>query len=275
MKEYRLRGPTDSELRLAPWLVERTRIIPDDVQRMLDCGAVVVRFRGKGPWVRVRDGRLKLHGDDQIHATYEPSVLALPPVVAPAPLWVGPHYGVWVKPSGVMSQGTAAGDHCSLLRAVEKTGKKVFLVHRLDRETEGLILIAFTPKAAAQLSDMFQKQEIHKTYLAQAVRGDVLSRYNGLIDAALDGKKAETAFIILGPAGEGKVLVELRPLTGRLHQLRRHLALVGSGIWGDPKYGTGNKNRDGLRLAAVGLSFQDPFDGREKKFSYEPAFQRS
>ena len=79
-------------------------------------------------------------------------------------------YSVWFKPAGLMSQGTKYGDHCSLLRLAGlffKSKRKVFPVHRLDREASGMVLIAHDKTAAGKLSRLFRSQQIIKRYRAQ------------------------------------------------------------------------------------------------------------
>ncbi len=272
MKTFRPRGPAADE-RLGTFLARTTKLPESVVQRMLETGAVTVRFRGKGAWERVRDARLKVNADDEVVAAHDPKVLSLPAFPATPPVWEGPHYGVWGKPAGFMTQGSPSGDHTSLLYAVERAGKKAFPVHRLDRETEGLVLVAYTPKAANALSVLFQEHKIQKTYLAVVCPARPLREEEGTIDAPIDGKAATTRWRLLGPAGEGRLLLELQPLTGRLHQIRRHLVLIGAPVWGDPKYGSNNKNRDGMKLAAVGLSFTDPFDGGPRRFETVASFR--
>lgn len=106
---------------------------------------------------------------------------------------------VWYKPAGLLSQGSKQGDHCSLLRIVEQTmNRKTFLVHRLDREANGLMLVAHTEKLAAALSGLFQKNRIDKHYRA-SVAGEWkpadLAPEKILplkIDSDIDGKHAVT-----------------------------------------------------------------------------------
>ncbi|HLT22061.1 MAG TPA: hypothetical protein VKZ84_01395, partial [Bacteriovoracaceae bacterium] len=65
---------------------------------------------------------------------------------------------------------------------------------------------------------------------------------------------------------EGHSLVEVEIKTGRLHQIRKHFEMIGHPVLGDPKYGKGNKNKDGLKLQAYALEFRDPFDRQKKSF---------
>jgi tRNA pseudouridine32 synthase/23S rRNA pseudouridine746 synthase len=127
------------------------------------------------------------------------------------------------------------------------------------------MVIAYDSKAAGRLSQLFLKNEITKTYLA-LVKGELIPKNRGTIDHSLDGKKAITHFEVL-EVKDGKSLLSLTIDTGRLHQIRRHLEIIGHPVMGDPKYGQGNKNRDGLKLLAKSLSFRDPWSQELRIFS--------
>jgi len=261
------------EARLIDALTGQLKLPRETLERLCAMGAVQVRPQGKGAWKRVRDPQFTLKGGDELQVAYEPRVLELPAFETTGPIWECPHYGVFFKPAGIMSQGTAAGDHRSILYAVEKLGHEAYPVHRLDRETEGPMLVAYSSEGAARLSELFQQQAVKKTYQAIIVNAVRLSSQQGSFKQDLDGKKAQTDYLILENLPDGRALVELTPLTGRLHQLRRHLAMAGSGIWGDPKYGKDNKNRDGLKLAAIALEFRDPWTKENRRFHVEASFK--
>ena len=89
----------------------------------------------------------------------------------------------------------------------------------------------------------------------------------GTITRPLDGKEAITSYQLLArdpESGTSRLLVTLG--TGRLHQIRRHFALVDFPVMGDPRYGTGNKNRSGLALRAVRLAFDCPLRKQPQEF---------
>ncbi|HBJ19162.1 MAG TPA: RluA family pseudouridine synthase [Clostridiales bacterium] len=156
-------------------------------------------------------------------------------------------------------------------------------ITRLDRDTEGLVLIAKDALGAKRLSDSMANGEIHKRYLAVTVRPPVPRE--GEIDAPIarecegalrrvvreDGKAALTRYRTLAENEEGHALVSLTPVTGRTHQLRVHMAHIGTPLDADFLYGT---PREGMhyRLAAVGLEFPHPRTGVNMSFSYLPAF---
>ena len=160
------------------------------------------------------------------------------------------------KPAGLLAQGDATGDRSVVDLAKDYVKQKyakpgnvyVGLVHRLDRPVSGVILIAKTSKAAARLSSQFHEHTIEKVYLA-IVEGvptepagqwsDVLvknSKTNTVTVATRDegGVHAVVEFRVLESQG-GISLVELRPTTGRGHQLRVQLATRGLPIVGDRK----------------------------------------
>jgi tRNA pseudouridine32 synthase/23S rRNA pseudouridine746 synthase len=157
---------------------------------------------------------------------------------------------------------------------VEVTKKKeTFLVHRLDRETEGLTLIAYTSEGAAKLSALFQENRIKKTYEA-VVLGTMTPGRKETINASLDDKEAITHFEVLD-SSEDFSLLRIEIETGRLHQIRRHLDHIGHPVMGDPKYGKGNKNREGLKLKATSLSLKDPWEKKEKTWTFVSGFTLS
>lgn len=171
-------------------------------------------------------------------------------------------YSAWHKPAGLLTQGTDFGDHCSLLRQVEThftPRRRALPVHRLDREVAGVMLVAHTSGAAAALSRLFREHRIKKRYRAE-VLGCPATLPNELkIMRPLDGKPADTdvRFITADPVRNVST-VDITIDTGRKHQIRRHLDLAGHPVMGDPLYGTGNKNTDGMRLKAVALAFNCP-----------------
>lgn len=227
-------------------------------------------------WIR-RGSKLKrsrkasaiLKQGDCVEFYYDPALLAIKPPEAYLVADIQ-HYSVWFKPAGLMAQGTMYGDHCSLLRQVELhfgSKREVFLVHRLDREASGLMLIGHTKEAAAKLSALFQGNSVKKIY-SVGVLGDIRQHgAKGRIDLLLDSKDAATEyeFISYDPASNSSDL-DVRIYTGRLHQIRRHFDMIGFPVIGDPKYGKGNKNKEGMRLVASCLEFICPFSKREVLF---------
>jgi 23S rRNA pseudouridine955/2504/2580 synthase len=158
------------------------------------------------------------------------------------------------KPPGLATQGgTKTHSHVDgLLDAfILGEGPRPRLVHRLDKDTSGVLLIARTPGSAAFFSKRFSGRSAKKIYWA-LVTG-VPDVGHGLIDAPLakqpgtggekmhvdeeNGQAAKTRYRVIERAGNAAAWVELEPLTGRTHQLRAHMAAIGHPIVGDGKYG--------------------------------------
>ena len=249
-------------------LARQTGLPKGRIKDALTKGAVWLKKK-TGKLHRLRRATAVMRPGNLLTIHYDAALLALIP---PQPGCVSDqgHYSVWHKPAGLMAQGTQYGDHCSLLRQAElffRPQRQVFLVHRLDREAAGLMLIAHSREAAMKLSLLFQNNQIEKSYQAE-VLGNILSRSETSIDLPLDGKAALTEYEVLSydpAANTSKVAVRIK--TGRLHQIRRHFDLIGHPVMGDPRYGIGNKNKEGLQLKADQLSFICPFAKREVVFS--------
>ncbi|MET0179054.1 MAG: RluA family pseudouridine synthase [Novosphingobium sp.] len=185
------------------------------------------------------------------------------------------------KPPGLATQGgSGTREHVdALLDAfVGEKGPRPRLVHRLDKDTSGVLLIARTPGSAAFFSKRFAGRSARKVYWALVV--DVPEIAEGLIELPLakqpgsggekmmvdeseKGLPARTRYRVIDRAGNRAAWVELQPLTGRTHQLRVHMAAIGHPIVGDGKYGgqaaflTGSISRK-MHLHARRLRIEHP-----------------
>jgi tRNA pseudouridine32 synthase/23S rRNA pseudouridine746 synthase len=111
------------------------------------------------------------------------------------------------------------------------------------------------------MGELFRNARIEKGYRAE-VLGNMTAQAGRPIDRPLDGKAARTRVVEVRFDPDRSVsVVRLQIDTGRRHQIRRHLDAVGHPVMGDPRYGRGNKNRDGLKLVAERLSFTCPLSG--------------
>ncbi|WP_165225898.1 RluA family pseudouridine synthase [Aquisphaera insulae] len=194
------------------------------------------------------------------------------------------------KPAGLLSQGDATGDPSLVtwatgyLKARYKKPGNVYvgLVHRLDRPTSGVVLVARTSKAAGRLSEQFRVGQVEKVYLAvvegspippEGVWLDVLEKdaeqnrvhVVGRPGGSRRERTAEVAYRVIERSGD-RSTIELRPATGRSHQLRVQLAGRGLPIFGDRKYGasgvlTASDGGRRIALHARELTFNHPTRG--------------
>jgi 23S rRNA pseudouridine955/2504/2580 synthase len=190
------------------------------------------------------------------------------------------------KPFGLAVQGgEKTTRHLDgMLGSLEKDGERPRLVHRLDKDTGGLMLVAKTRKAAQALSNLFKGRDIEKTYWA--LTAGVPRPYEGTIDLPVakkmmrigdgdqervapadgeDAKKAMSHYQTIEDAGVVAFLA-MQPVTGRTHQLRVHAAAIGCPVVGDGKYGGGAAHIEGvspkLHLFCRSMTFPHPKTGR-------------
>lgn len=152
------------------------------------------------------------------------------------------------KPSGLAVQGGTNTDRHidGMLEALKfENSEKPKLVHRIDKDTSGVLVLARNRRYAELLTKAFREHMLQKTYLVLAIGN--LKNPEGEIKIALDkvgekmepsneGKKAVTRFKVLDTAGEKFTLLTAEPLTGRTHQIRAHMECAGCPILGDNKY---------------------------------------
>ena len=135
----------------------------------------------------------------------------------------------------------------SIADIIKIIDKNFRVVHRLDKETSGILLIAKNREVASALGKMFKEGKIIKRYLA-LVKGK-LGADEGRIEETLDGKEAVTLYRVVTRYSDDKILIELSTKTGRKHQLRRHMKYLQCPIVGDRVYGS--KSFLGMCLRAV------------------------
>ena len=197
-----------------------------ELKRVLNCGGVWLKRSGRKSR-RVRRASLMLKPGDQLNIHYDRELLRRE-TIAPTCLVEKQNYSIWYKPAGLLSQGTKFGDHHSLLRFAEQKCVKsqtVYLVHRLDREAFGLMLLAHSKRSSAVLSAQFRAQTVTKIYWGQ-VQGRIepLGR-TWSIDDELDNKKSLTVVtngVYQPDDNTTEITIELK--SGRHHQIRRHLS---------------------------------------------------
>jgi len=237
------------------------------VQKLCDEELILINGHPGKPGYKLREG-------DNVTITYDVSSAGKVDDIDLPILYQDDDVIVINKPAGVLTH--ALGKHgseasvASFLRGKVSglTGDRAGIVHRLDRATSGVIVGAKSQAALSWLQKQFAQRKVKKTYVA-IVKGH-LKQPEAIIDMPIErnpkapamfrvgsnGKSATTHYKVL-EANEHYSLVELRPTTGRTHQLRVHLAHIGHPIVGDPLYG-GGKYGDRLYLHALSLEITLP-----------------
>jgi|AZIH01.1.fsa_nt_gi tRNA pseudouridine32 synthase/23S rRNA pseudouridine746 synthase len=217
----------------------------------------------KGKQLRLRRATKELRAGVRLQLYYDEKVLTRKPE-DPVLLEDKGRYTVWLKPHGMLAQGSQWGDHCSLLRVAEiRLDRPCHLIHRLDADAAGLMLIAHDPKAAGALSQCFSARTMTKHYRARVT--GVINTQDQLVDAPVEGKLATSRVTTLGTNETDQTsLVQVSIETGRKHQIRRHLAGLGHPIVGDRLYG--RPAPVPLQLLAFYLEFDCPLSKQRVTF---------
>ena len=241
-------------------------------QKIKDCMKKGAVWLGRGEHTRrIRRLNSTFKKGDELYFYYNESVLNQ--LCPPAKLIADNiSYSVWYKPYGMLSQGSKWSDHCTIARWAERnleTERPAFIVHRLDRATTGLIIVAHTKKMARLLTSQFEQRQIEKRYQA-IVHGDHRARPQpDTVRAMVNDKSACSHFnCVQYDKQQNLSLVDVSIETGRKHQIRQHLAAINFPIVGDRLYGSDSDGVD-LQLCAYSLQFCCPITSEIKQFVLE------
>lgn len=239
------------------------------IKQVMQKGAVWLTHAKKTQ--RLRRAKKVLAMGDALHIYYDESVLNKEP---DAPILISDEgrYSIWNKPYGLLSQGSKWGDHCTLMRWAEQhllPKRPSFLVHRLDRAANGIMLITHDKKAAACFSNLFQERQISKKYQIY-VHGEFPAMEGGnsiTENSEIDQRSAVSHFTRISfDKDSDRSLLDVDIETGRKHQIRIHAARLGFPIVGDRLHGHGD-DKENLQLMAYYLSFMCPFSKKLKKYT--------
>ncbi len=222
------------------FLIKEFELNMKEAQRWVD------RFRLYQNGICVREKNAKLKGEVEV-------VLYVPKSRGLKPVYEEKDFVIYDKPSGILVHPTSRDcEYCLFDEILTDWGKEAHIVHRLDKQTSGLIMVAKNKQAEAKLKMLFEKRQVQKTYLA-LVRGKITKDLH--VDANLklnnnyedikvrmlvhvDGKPSVTDIKPLKYFEDiNATLVEVFPKTGRQHQIRVHLFHVKHPIIGDNLYG--------------------------------------
>lgn len=254
-------------------LSEHTGFSRQKIKQIMQKGAVWLT-QGQSTR-RIRRASKKLTIGQTLHLYYDAHILQQTEYSARLIADEG-DYSVWFKPSGMLSQGSKYGDHGAIYRWAEthlQPQRNAFLVHRLDKATSGLIIIAHSKKAAAALAKMFSERSIDKYYkaLVQGIPQVPIS-----IDKPLENKKAITKILSLEKINNtDNSLLDIQILTGRKHQIRQHLSYIKHPVIGDRLYGNAENDSIDLCLTAYKIIFISPFDNQKKHYELGSEFYPS
>lgn len=265
----------DAMVPLDRWLAtELARTLGRPVPRGLTRKAILKGLVTVGGRI-VRDAGVVLRRGPSVFVRNLDWIPAADPVAALAVLFEDEWLIAADKPAGLPTHETADATRASLTALVERhVGRRVFVHHRLDAGTSGVVLFAKVPEANASLATSFADREVDKTYIALVQRPPIewpkamsidspiaiLKNGTARVDSA--GLPALTQVRVLA-ASRDRCLVEARPVSGRKHQIRVHLASAGAPIIGDARYGSGSIPAPRLMLHAERLAINHPITGKQ------------
>jgi 23S rRNA pseudouridine1911/1915/1917 synthase len=273
--------PDDTDLRLDQLIAKRTELSRRSAREALKLGGVQVDRK------RVKVAGKVIKPGTEVRVAFDPDLPPVPDLIIPI-VFEDPWLLAVDKPAGLATQGTWATDRHDLL-ALLKTQRpelKLFLHHRLDQGTSGLLVLAKDPKANPGLAKAFASRDLEKLYFVRLsepmdactieapigrLRGADPGRF-GCAGDLIEPKSARTDFRPATPEETAGLVpghfVVARIHTGRTHQIRVHLAHLGHPVLGDALYGGAPSDR--LWLHAWRLNLKHPVTGQDMGLEAAP-----
>jgi 23S rRNA pseudouridine1911/1915/1917 synthase len=170
------------------------------------------------------------------------------------------------KPAGLLTAPTPESDRNNLAELLaQRCRRRVFVVHRIDLQTSGLLVFAKTADANRLLSEQFRAHSVERAYLA--VVDGIFPTDRRMLSLPVSNRRAVTYFDIVESRGERATLLRCRLETGRTHQIRLHCQYLGHPVLGDPAYGRRTRFQPPrMALHATELGFVHPRDGDARHF---------
>ncbi|MFT5397899.1 MAG: tRNA pseudouridine32 synthase/23S rRNA pseudouridine746 synthase [Gammaproteobacteria bacterium] len=262
---------TEADLLPATVLAQASELSIGQLKKIMQKGAVWLS--DEHGTHRLRRAKKPLKPGSSLHFYYNPEVLDAE-VPVPALIADEGDYSIWVKPRGLLSQGSKWGDHHAIDRWIATHDEKqrpAFIVHRLDRAAIGIMLIAHGKKTAAKLAEAFARKQITKTYRA-AVTGEYPESIYPITITTPVAEKAATSHFrrLFYDAKNKQSWLSIKIESGRKHQIRIHLNEQGFPVVGDRLYG--NDDSENLQLYAAQLAFECPISQQPKHYSLPASF---
>ncbi len=308
-------GEDEGEQRLDRWLRRRfPNLNQIKIEKMCRKGELRVDGGRVKPATRLEVGNAvripPLEEGEPVASGRNPNVITVDDVklIQSCVIYKDEHLIVLNKPAGLATQGgsgqTRHVDGLSEALKFEREDKPK-LVHRLDKDTSGVLLLARTGRAAAVLAKSFNLQQTRKIYWAvvagvpapkkgtikfgvvkagghgpQGEGEKMIAVHPDMIESTSGAKKAVTDYAVIEAAAKRTAWVALAPLTGRTHQLRVHMAEIGNPIIGDGKYGGSGQTNEGdgwgaqlggdvsrkMHLHARSISLLHPISRKQMRF---------
>ena len=275
--------------RIDMYVAEKLEISRVTVQRLIEDKKIILNGKSIKPSYKVKEGDIiKYEMEEPKEINVKPEDIPLEVLYEDSDIIViNKPKGMVVHPANGNWEGTLVNAIMARCKdSLSGIGGKIRpgIVHRLDKDTSGAIIVAKNDKAHIALSNQLKNHEIEKTYIA-LVRG-IVKPNEATIDMPIarsktdrkkmavdkDGKKAVTHFKVLERYPEHNcTLLEVKIETGRTHQIRVHLSHIGYPIIGDEVYSNG-KNKWGIKgqaLHAKSLEFKHPITGKKMKLEAE------